>query len=377
MNQMFPAWLILVLLVSLLSYITYKTFLKGNKIHEKETKHQLALVKSVLEGGPDGGGRGRQWSIYRIAAQRWLAKTRRNKKLRQIQLEDDEDFRSLPPLRVHGLSSSTSLLGGAGKRDFGSFVSDDDQISMRRKAIERHGMRTFPLKYVMPLVLSWLVVLIQSMLRGGHGAPSIIGLICNSVSYWLLTFLPLSILVAITLWVGYQLRLLNRLKVLSGHPFIPGDIHWIKRRVLVFPMLCTLAGVAAGLLGIGGGMVKGPIMLEMGILPPVQSATANFMILFTSSSTTIQFAISGQFPGERQYDYMAWFALMGCFGGLCGQKVVAYLIKKYKRESIMVYLLAATIGLSAVAMGAIGLKSTMRDLEMGAHLGFNGICDKQ
>ncbi|KAG3151827.1 hypothetical protein PI126_g10818 [Phytophthora idaei] len=33
-----------------------------------------------------------------------------------------------------------------------------------------------------------------------------------------------------------------------------------------------MAGVAAGLLGIGGGMVKGPIMLEMGILPPVQSA---------------------------------------------------------------------------------------------------------
>ena len=197
-----------------------------------------------------------------IAAQRWLAKTRRNKKLRQIQLEDEEDFRSLPPLPDQGLSSSTSLLGAAGKRDFGSFAPDDDQISMRRKAIERQEMRTLPLKYVIPLVISWLVVLIQSMLRGGHGAPSIIGVACNSASYWMVTFLPLSILVAITLWVGHQLRLLNRLKVLSDHPFVPGDIHWTKRRVLVFPILCTLAGVAAGLLGIGGGMEKGPIMLE-------------------------------------------------------------------------------------------------------------------
>uniref|UniRef100_H3GTF1 Membrane transporter protein n=1 Tax=Phytophthora ramorum TaxID=164328 RepID=H3GTF1_PHYRM len=386
MNHMFPDWLILVLLVSLLSYITYKTVLKGNKvrfnIHEKESNQQLAVVKSVLKGGPDGGGRGRQWSIYRrfdveIAAHRWLAKTRRNKKLLEIQLQDEEDFQSLPPLRENQPSSSDALLGGLDKHDFGTFVSDDDQMLERRNAIEQREMRLFPLKYVLPLVISWLVVLVQSMLRGGHGAPSIIGITCNSADYWMLTFLPLLILVAITLWVGYQLRLLNRLKVLCAYPFVEGDIHWIKHRVLIFPTLCTMAGVAAGLLGIGGGMVKGPIMLEMGILPPVQSATANFMILFTSSSTTLQFAINGQFPGERQYDYMAWFALIGCIGGFCGQKVVAYLVKKYRRESIMVYLLAATIGLSALAMGVIGLQSTMRDIEKGVHLGFNGICDDE
>ncbi|CAI5718101.1 unnamed protein product [Peronospora effusa] len=382
MNHMFPDWLILVLLVSLLSYITYKTFLKGNKIRENESNHQLAVVKSVLKGGPNGGGRGRQWSIYRrfnaeIAAQRWLAKTRHNKKLRQIKLEDEDDWKSLPPLREHQPSSSDSLLSGPKKHDFGTFSSDDDHLLVRRNAIEQREMRLFPLKYILPLVLSWLVVLAQSMLRGGHGAPSVIGLTCNSVDYWMVTLLPLLILVTITLWVGYQLRLLNRLKVLSGYPFTEGDIHWTKRRVLIFPTLCTLAGVAAGLLGIGGGMVKGPVMLEMGILPPVQSATANFMILFTSSSTTLQFAINGQFPGELQYDYMAWFALIGCIGGFCGQKVVACLVKKYKRASIMVYLLAATIGLSALAMGIIGLKSTLRDLEKGVHLGFNGICDTE
>ncbi|KAG1693442.1 hypothetical protein DVH05_023525 [Phytophthora capsici] len=382
MNHMFPDWLILVLLVSLLSYITYKTVLKGNKIREKESNHQRAVVKGVLKGGPGGGGLGRQWSIYNrfdvgIAARRWLRKTRRNKKLREIKAQDEQDFKSLPALVEHQPSSSDALLGGLDKHDFGTFVSDDDQMLERRKAIEQREMRVFPLKYILPLVLSWLVVLIQSMLRGGHGAPSIIGITCNSTDYWLLTLLPLLILVAITLWVGHQLRLLNRLKVLCNYPFIEGDVHWIKRRIIIFPTLCTMAGVSAGLLGIGGGMVKGPIMLEMGILPGVQSATANFMILFTSSSTTLQFAINGQFPGELQYDYMAWFALMGCIGGLCGQKVVAYLVKKYRRESIMVYLLAVTIGLSALAMGIIGLKSTLRDIEKGVHLGFNGICDNE
>lgn len=382
MNHMFPDWLILVLLISLLSYITYKTVLKGNKIHEKETNQQLAVVKSVLKGGPNGGGRGRQWSIYRrfdveIAARRWLAKTRRNKKLRETRLQDEEDFRSLPPLREHQPSSSDPLLGGLHKHDFGTFVSDDDQLAEKRRAIETREMRLFPLKYILPLVFSWLIILVQSLLRGGHGAPSVIGIACNSADYWMITFLPMLLLVAITLWVGYQLRLLNRVKVLSDYPFIEGDIHWIKSRTLVFPILCTMAGVAAGLLGIGGGMVKGPIMLEMGILPAVQSATANFMVLFTSSSTTLQFAINGQFPGVLQYDYIAWFAFVGCLGGFTGQKVVAYLVKKYKRQSIMVYILALTIGLSAAAMGFIGLQSTMNDLENGVHLGFVGICDNE
>ncbi|KAG7389582.1 hypothetical protein PHYBOEH_007400 [Phytophthora boehmeriae] len=380
MNHMFPDWLILILLVSLLSYITYKTVIKGNTIRDKESRQQLVIVKSVLKGGPDGGGRGRQWSIYRrfdveIAARRWLAKTRRNKRLRQIRLEDEEDFRSLPPLHESQPSSSDTLLGK--HQNFGTFTSDDDENFQRRNAIEKREMRLFPLKYILPLVLSWLVVLVQSMLRGGHGAPSVIGVTCNSPDYWMITFLPMLILIAITFWVGYQLRLLNRIKVVSGYPFIEGDIHWIKSRVLIFPTLCTMAGVCAGLLGIGGGMVKGPIMLEMGILPAVQSSTANFMVLFTSSSTTLQFAINGQFPGALQYDYITWFAFVGCLGGFCGQKVVAYLVKKYKRQSIMVYILAATIGLSAAAMGFIGLQSTMRDLEKGVHLGFHGICDNE
>ncbi|GMF17435.1 unnamed protein product [Phytophthora lilii] len=168
-----------------------------------------------------------------------------------------------------------------------------------------------------------------------------------------------------------------RFKVISEYKFVDGDIHWIKRRVLVFPTLCTTAGVAAGLLGIGGGMVKGPIMLEAGVLPAVQSATASFMILFTASSTTLQFAINGQFQVEFQFDYMAWFAFIGFVGGFCGLKCVGYFVKKYKRESIMVYTLAATIGLSAVAMGFIGLQSTLSDIENGVHLGFHGICDNE
>ncbi|KAG3026643.1 hypothetical protein PC121_g6236 [Phytophthora cactorum] len=381
LNHIFPNWLILVLLVTLLSFITYKTILKGNTIQDKEDKLRLALIKSTLKGGPNGGGRGRKWSIYRrfdveVAARRWLNKTRRRRKARLIREEDEADFLSLPPLMDHQPTSSDPLVG-QDKRQFGTFSSDDDNQTQRRNAIERREARVFPFEYLWPLALSWLLILVQSMLRGGHGAPSAIGVTCNSSTYWLLTLLPLAIPISVSLWMGYRLRLLNRYMVIGNYPFVEGDIHWIKRRVLMFPAVCTTAGVAAGLLGIGGGMVKGPIMLEAGVLPAVQSATASFMILFTASSTTLQFAINGQFPGEFQFDYMAWFAFVGFLGGFCGLKCVGFFVKKYKRESIMVYMLATTIGLSALAMGFIGLRSTLADIENGVHLGFNGICDNQ
>ncbi|KAE9065754.1 hypothetical protein PF007_g28741 [Phytophthora fragariae] len=372
--------LILVLLVTLLTFSTYKTVLKGNKIQEKESKLQQIRIKSTLTGGPNGGGRSRRWSIYRrfdaeIAARRWLEKTRRARKARLIRQEDEEDFRSLPPLIVRKAVSSDPLVGDNCR--FGTFPSDDDKKTQRRGTIERREGRTLPFEYIWPLVASWLIVLVQSVLRGGHGAPSAIGLACNSSDYWVLTLMPLTILVGFSLYIGYRLRLTNRLKVVSNYTFVEGDLHWIKRRTLVFPAVCTTAGVAAGLLGIGGGMVKGPIMLEAGVSPAVQSATASFMILFTASSTTLQFAINGQFPGEFQFDYMAWIAFIGFVGGFCGLKCVGYFVKKYKRESIMVYTLAATIGLSAVAMGFIGLQSTLSDIENGVHLGFHGICDNK
>ncbi|KAG6964761.1 hypothetical protein JG687_00005784 [Phytophthora cactorum] len=380
LNHIFPNWLILVLLVTLLSFITYKTFLKGKKIQEKESKLQLALMKNTLKGGPNGGGRGRKWSIYQrfdveVAARRWLEKTRRSRKARLIREEDEKDFESLPPLIERKPTSSDPLIGD--NRRFGTFPSDDDEKTQRHGSIERRDARVLPLEFIWPLVVSWLIILVQAFLRGGHGAPSAIGVTCDSKNYWVLTLMPLTVLLGISLYIGHRLRLMNRFKVLSNYPFMDGDLHWIKRRVLMFPAVCTTAGVAAGLLGIGGGMVKGPIMLEAGVLPAVQSATASFMILFTASSTTLQFAINGQFPGEFQFDYMAWFAFVGFLGGFCGLKCVGFFVKKYKRESIMVYMLATTIGLSALAMGFIGLRSTLADIESGVHLGFHGICDNE
>merc|ERR1711985_120931 len=63
-------------------------------------------------------------------------------------------------------------------------------------------------------------------------------------------------------------------KLQVDHEFGDGDIKWDANNTIRYPLVCTISGLLAGLFGVGGGIVKGPLMLEMGIIPSVALATA-------------------------------------------------------------------------------------------------------
>lgn len=62
------------------------------------------------------------------------------------------------------------------------------------------------------------------------------------------------------------------------------DIHWTPRNSLLYPVLCSVAGVVAGLFGVGGGIVKGPLMLELGVCPEVSRAGCKMLGLGDTAS---------------------------------------------------------------------------------------------
>lgn len=62
------------------------------------------------------------------------------------------------------------------------------------------------------------------------------------------------------------------------------------------PHLCVLIESKfyySGMFGVGGGIVKGPLMLFMGVHPLVASATCAVMIMFTSVAATTMFIAFG------------------------------------------------------------------------------------
>ena len=53
-------------------------------------------------------------------------------------------------------------------------------------------------------------------------------------------------------------------------------------------------GMSAGLLGIGGGMIVNPLLLEFNIHPQAAAATSTLMVLFSSSSAALSFGFGHQ-----------------------------------------------------------------------------------
>ena len=157
---------------------------------------------------------------------------------------------------------------------------------------------------------------------------------------------------------GRHLLKLHRIRERRGYRFVEGDVRWDARGVRLYPLVSSLAGVAAGLLGIGGGMVVGPLMLEMGMLPTVSAATSAFMILFTSSSTVVQFLLLGM----CRLDYTLWYGTIGMLGTAVGQQVAGFYMRKYKRQSIIIFALGLIIALSALVMGLVGGLEVYADL---------------
>nr|GEV66538.1 sulfite exporter TauE/SafE family protein 3-like [Tanacetum cinerariifolium] len=56
------------------------------------------------------------------------------------------------------------------------------------------------------------------------------------------------------------------------------------------------SGMVGGLLGIGGGLIMGPLFLELGIPPQVASATATFAMMFSSSMSAVEYYLLKRFP---------------------------------------------------------------------------------
>ena len=53
-------------------------------------------------------------------------------------------------------------------------------------------------------------------------------------------------------------------KLASKHLAEEGEVEWTPRNTVVYPAVCTLAGLVAGMFGVGGGIVKASAFMPVG-----------------------------------------------------------------------------------------------------------------
>eukprot|EP01126_Amoeba_proteus_P038054 TRINITY_DN3952_c0_g1_i1.p1 TRINITY_DN3952_c0_g1~~TRINITY_DN3952_c0_g1_i1.p1 ORF type:complete len:500 (+),score=67.78 TRINITY_DN3952_c0_g1_i1:75-1574(+) len=299
--KLLPSWLVLVLLVILLGYTAYRTITKGMSLWKKESaqmeKSTQILIPDVSEANSPG---------------------------RRFVLDSD-------PINEDNLLYNNSLISA----ELHQILEDEKRV---------------PWLKLLSFLLVWAVVFIVAILKGGEGKKSPVGITCGTVGYWLLVCSLVPFVIIYIAIFGHVIERDYRLKVRLSYPFLESDIQWNRRLLFKLPFICVIAGIAAGLFGIGSGMIIGPILLTMNVHPRVSAAVSAFMILFTASSTTIQFAIFGML----QYDYALCFGILAFAGALIGQFGVSWILKKYNKTSIVVFILAFIIVAGAIALAVMG-----------------------
>ncbi|KAL3673704.1 hypothetical protein V7S43_001401 [Phytophthora oleae] len=372
MNAVFPEWLITVCIVWLLTKTALRTYSKGRKIWKEEADADNKIVSDVVA----------YWRLlpyesnfkeFQVVARAYLKwKGYKNPEKEQLRLKilagkvSSEGEHS----SSNSTEASTEEEASSDENENESLMSWglQDKRPVKFLSVEEiaKARRTVPMADMGVLFLTWIGLVLFSMAKGGHGTPSVIGLSCGSIGYWFLIVVSFPFFVSVTIYFGMKISRFHTMLKTSDYTYAKGDMVWTKHAVIKYPALCTAAGVAAGLLGIGGGMVKGPLLIEMGLLPQVSSATSSSMILFTSSATTIQFIILG----TLSVDHALWHGAVGFVAGLIGQLGMSYLIKKYRKAALVIFLVAIFIGVSGLVMGVLG---AYRISEIGFG-GFRSLC---
>merc|ERR1719473_781478 len=131
--------------------------------------------------------------------------------------------------------------------------------------------------------------------------------------------------------------------------------------------MAFLAGFLGGFLGIGGGLVMGPVLLELGLLPEVSQATTALFVLLSSSLGTAQFVLLGK---EMPY-FVLWYTFWVAISTIAGQMMSDRIVRVYKRTSFIVFAVCGVVLMSAVMMIWVGAAEVMDNLATGRNMGFH------
>jgi len=160
----------------------------------------------------------------------------------------------------------------------------------------------------------------------------------------------------------------GREKLDCGYPFAEGDIIWTKTNGIKLALVTLLAGVIAGLIGIGGGMVVGPMLLELGFIPQVSSALTATNVLMSSSAVSVLVLMGGAVP----IDEALFFATICFVGAYFGKTFLGKMVRKLGKTSLIILILGGVIFLAVVAVIGQGIVDFASN---GVSFTFTGVCN--
>jgi len=228
----------------------------------------------------------------------------------------------------------------------------------------------FPFFKVFVVLMVFFGVVGLNIAKGNEAAGFMpFGVKCGSDAFWALSLavIPWCFLC----WYIVRKIIVNQYhaRIEANWEFHDGDVQWDESRTIHYPLISIGAGLIAGMFGIGGGIINGPLMVELGFNAEVAAATGATMLLFTSTTSVIMYSLFDMF----NYEYAVVVVPLGFVSTIIGQQVFNRIMHYYKRDSLIVFVIAFIVGASAILMGIEG-SYTFIDFWNGQAHPITGIC---
>ncbi|KAL0336960.1 UNVERIFIED_CONTAM: Sulfite exporter TauE/SafE family protein 4 [Sesamum calycinum] len=260
------------------------------------------------------------------------------------------------------------LFLGTSSRSFGKAIEMwKDETVLKKAMDERHITADPQSELILDTDYQLLIPQVQKTTLNETRA-------CSTL-YWILNILQFPVALAVFGYECVKLYKESKKRRMAGNPELicEAAIEWTAAN-LAFCALCgVVGGTVGGLLGSGGGFVLGPLLLEIGVIPQVASATATFVMMFSSSLSVVEFYLLKRFP----IPYALYMMGVSILAGFWGQFLVRKLITILKRASIIVFILSGVIFASAVTMGIVGIEKSIDMINKHEFMGFLDFCSSQ
>lgn len=351
-QKILPNWLYLTLASIILGFTAYKTYKKFADTRHKEREDRLAAQEAISEAEKQAAQETLLEGSAPVSKPSEGMSAEQAPELKREATNTDEEKEEEHPSNY---------------RTEDSGMTDAQKAERRRYWLERDS-RQFPPEKLLGLLVLWVGLILLTFFKGGKGVDSIVGITCASPWYAVLIVIQFVWTFAISGYFGYSLMKQTEDKKACDYPLHPQDVLWDFEKVRFYAFFTFIAGIVAGLIGIGGGMVLGPLMLVMGIHPRVSSATTATMIVLTSSSVAVLFVTYGLVPWE----YALTFFCVCFVGAYLGKAKIDAYVKRTGRASLLIFLLAVIIALATI--GCIVIVLVRLAAADWCFSGFNKFC---
>ena len=251
-----------------------------------------------------------------------------------------------------------------------SKIKADDEVLIdeKDKNILKEEYEIFPKKKLSLIFGLLLFTIVLAIVKGTRKFPSILGLEYCKVEYWSLFALGMIICLMFFYLNRRIIRKVIRLK--KFYKILPeqGDFQITDEAIPKLGNSSLLAGVIAGLLGMGGSTIMGPVLLGLGVSVETVVATSGFFVIQTSFMSVFQSLLYG----DLSITELVFFMIVAFIGSYGISFILTCLVKRYQRPSIVLFILVFIFSLALVAMPVFEVwKMIGKPEEM---LEFNSVC---